>query len=101
MSTKVTLEQKINNKDDNYLEYSDYWYLCCYNHNVSAVSAFLRCFMSNLSVHTESWTETFICTTGVDCLNSVKHDQVQVLRYSKYYLLFLPGIETVTARWFH
>ena len=39
--------------------------------------------------------EPFIWFTEEDCSNSVKYDQVQVLSYSKYSLLFLPeaGIE--------
>ena len=45
--------------------------------------------MSNSGVHTESPTEPFILTTGVDCSNSVNHDQVQMLSYSKYSLLVL------------
>ena len=62
--------------------------------------AFLRCFMLNSGVHTESQTESFIWTTRVDCSNSVNHDQVQVLSYSKYSLLFLPvvGIEPATSQ---
>ena len=56
--------------------------------------------MFNLGVHTESQTEPFIWTTRVDRSNSIKHDQVQVLSYSKYSLLDLPvlGIEPVTSR---
>ena len=56
--------------------------------------------MSNLGVHTERGTEPFIWTTGVDCSNSVNHDQVEVLSYREYSLLFLPviGIEPATAR---
>ena len=49
-------------------------------------SAFLRCFMLNYRAHRESWTKPFIWTTGVDCSNSVNHDQVQVFSYSKYSL---------------
>ena len=58
-------------------------------------SAFFRCFMSNHRVYTESRIETFIRTIGIDCFNSVNHDQVQGLSYSKYSLSFLPvvGIE--------
>ena len=64
---------------------------------------FFRCFMSNLGAHTESWTEPFIWTTGVDCSNSYNHDQVQILNYSKYSLLFLPvvEIESATSWWFY
>ena len=47
-------------------------------------SAFFKCFMSNLRVHTESVTEPFILTIGVDCSNSVNHDQGQMFSYSKY-----------------
>ena len=36
--------------------------------------AFFRCFMSNSGVHTQSWTEPFIWTAGIDCSNSVSHD---------------------------
>ena len=44
---------------------------------------------------TESRTEPYISTTGVDCSNSVNPDQIQVLSYNKYSLLFLlvVGIE--------
>ena len=89
-----------------YLEYLDYWPdLYNYNHNVSAniSSAFFRCFMSNLGVHSESQTEPLIWTTGVNCSNSVNHDQIRVLSCSKYSLLVLPvaRIEPVTSRWFH
>ena len=54
--------------------------------------------MSNPVVHTELQTEPYIQSTGVDCFNSVYHDQVQVLSYGKYSLLFLPvvGIEPAT-----
>ena len=46
-------------------------------------------------VHTESQSELFIWTTGLDCFNSVNYDWVQVFSYRKYSLLFLPivGIE--------
>ena len=66
-------------------------------------SAFFRRFMSNSGAYTEPHTEPFILSTRVDCSNSVNHDQVQVLSYRKYSLLFLPvvGIEPVTSRWFH
>ena len=66
-------------------------------------SAFFKCFMLTSRVHTESRTEPFIWTTGVDYSNSVNHDWVQVLNYCKYSLLFLPvvGIEPATSRWFH
>ena len=51
-----------------YLEYSDnqphlYYY--------TQPSAFFWYFMSNLRVYTESRTEPFIWTSGVDCSNSV------------------------------
>ena len=49
-------------------------------------SAFFRCFMLNSLIQTESQT------TGADCSNSVDHDQVKVLSYCKYSLLFLPGV---------
>ena len=39
--------------------------------------------------YTESWTEPFIWTPGVNGSNSVDYDQVQVLSYSKYSLLVL------------
>ena len=67
-------------------------------------SAFFRCFMSNSGVHTEFRTEPFIWTIGVDRgSNSVNHDQIQVLSYCKYSLLFLPvvGIEPATSWWVH
>ena len=59
--------------------------------------------MSNSEVHTESQTEPFIWTPGVDCSNSITHDQVEVLSYCKYSLLVLPvvGIEPATSRWLH
>ena len=59
--------------------------------------------MSNSEVHTESPTGPFIWTTGGDSSDSVNDDQVQVLSYSKYSLLFLSlaGIEPATSRWFH
>ena len=58
--------------------------------------------MSNSGVHTESRTEPFIWTPGVDCSNSFNLDRVQVLSYSKYSLLDLQvvGIEPVTSWWF-
>ena len=58
--------------------------------------------MLNFVVHTESRTEHFIWTTGVDCSPSVNYDWVQVLS-SKYSLLFLPviGIEPATSRSFY
>ena len=39
----------------------------------------------------------------MDCSNSINHNKVQVLSYSKYSLLCLPvvRIEPVTSRWFH
>ena len=66
-------------------------------------SDFFRYFLSNSVAHTESWNEPFIWTPGVDCSSSVKHDWVQVLSYSKCFLLFLPvvRIEPATSRWSH
>ena len=61
-----------------------FWLICS--------SAFFRCFMSNSWVHTEYRAESFIWTTGVDCSNSVNHDRVQMLSYSKYFLLVLLGL---------
>ena len=68
------------NKEINYyyLEYSDYWpHLYCYSYGRYV------CWPSSgvvkLGVFTESWTESFIWTIGVDCSNSVNHDWVQVL----------------------
>ena len=51
----------------------------------------------------ESWIELFIWTTGVECSNSVNHDWIQVLSYSKYSLLVLPvvGIEPATTWGFY
>ena len=79
-----------------HLEYLNY----CYGHNILANMSFM-CFISNSEVHTESWSERFIWTVGVDCSNSVNHDWAQVLSYNKYFLLFLPvvGIEPATSRW--
>ena len=59
-------------------------------------SAFSRCFVSNLGVHSESWSESFTATIRVDWSNSVNHDWVQVLNS------FLPvtGIEPASSRWF-
>ena len=59
-------------------------------------------FVLNLGAHTESQTELFIWTTGIEFSNSVNHDQVQVVSYSKYSLLVLPivGIKPATFRWF-
>ena len=45
-------------------------------------SAVFRCFMSN------SETEPFIQSKGIDCSSSLNDDQVQVLSDSKYFLLF-------------
>ena len=60
----------------------------------------LAFFTLNSGVHKESWTGPFIRSTEVDCSNSVNYNQVQVLSYSKYSLLFLPvvGIEPATSR---
>ena len=65
--------------------------------------AFFKSFISNSGVHTESQTEPFIGAMGVDFSNSVNHDQVQVLSYSKFSKLFLPvvGIKLATFRLFH
>ena len=84
-----------------HLEYSDYWpHLYCYTSNVSANMPFglLHVFHVELRI----WTEPFIWTEGVDCSNSINHDQVQMLSYSKYSLLFLliVGIEPATPRWY-
>ena len=59
--------------------------------------------MPNSGVDTESRTEPFIWIIWVDHSNSIYHDQVLVLSYSKYSLLVLPvaGIEPSTFRWFH
>ena len=51
-------------------------------------SALFRCFMPR--------TELLIWSTGIDCSNSVNHDQVQVLSYCNYSWLILPS----TCRWF-
>ena len=89
-------------KEENsyYLKYSDFWpHHYRYTHGILTIchiismrgnviiifttsrpicpSTLFRCFISNLEVHTESWTEPFIWTTGVGCSNSVNHDQVQ------------------------
>ena len=50
------------------------------------LSAFFWCFMSNSGVRTESQTEPFIWTSGVDCSSSVNHYRVQVLSYSTHIL---------------
>ena len=65
-------------------------------------SASFRCFMSNSGVFTESRTEFFLWTTGVDSSKSVNHDQIQLLCYVNYSLLVLPvvRIEPATSRWF-
>ena len=49
-----------------------------------------------------NWT-SYLNSRGLDCSNSVNHDWLQVLSYSKYSWLFLPvvGIEPATSRWFH
>ena len=41
--------------------------------------AFFLYYMLNSGLHTESQTEPFIWTTGIDSSNSINHDQVQVL----------------------
>ena len=48
-------------------------------------------------------TKPFIQSIGVDHFNSFDHNQVQVLSYSNYSLLFLPAvrIEPATSRWFY
>ena len=51
-------------------------------------SAFFRSSMSNSKAYTELRTEPFIQSTGVYCFNSVNHNWVEVLSYSKYSLLF-------------
>ena len=85
-------------------ENSDYWpHLYYYNHNVSADMFFdLLCFMLNSGVYKESRPWPFIWTSRIDCSDSVTHERVQVLSYSKYFLLFLPvvGIEPATSEWF-
>ena len=96
-------------KLDNFyhLDYSDYWphffIVILITFRPICHSAFFTCFMSNSRVHTESWTELFIWTTGIDYSNFVNHDQAQVLSSSKYSLLVLSvaGIEPATFRWFH
>ena len=57
-------------------------------------------FMSNSGAYIELETEPFIESMGADRSNSINHDQVRVLSYSKYYLLFLPvvRIESATSR---
>ena len=59
--------------------------------------------MSNSIVHTESWIEPFIWFSGVDCSNSVNHEQVKALSYNRYSFLFLPviGIKPATSWWVH
>ena len=70
-----------------HLEYLDYClHLYCYIHKVLAI---FRCFMSNLRAYTEPRTEPFTLSKKVDCSNSVNHDRVQMLSYSKYSLLVL------------
>ena len=86
------------------LDYVDYWPHLSLRFWLICPLAFFKCFMFNLWVHTESWTECYIWTTGVDCFNSVNNDQVQVFSYSKYsVLLFRPvvGFEPATSRWFY
>ena len=43
--------------------------------------------MPNLGDFTKTQTKLFIHSTSIDCSNSVNHDSVQVLSYSKYNLL--------------
>ena len=45
--------------------------------------------MLNLGVYIELWSESFIQFTGVDCFDSLNHNQVQVLIYNKYSLLLI------------
>ena len=49
---------------------------------------------------TQPRSEPFIYSTGVDCSNSIDHDRVRVLSYSKYSPLFLlvVGTEAITSR---
>ena len=54
--------------------------------------------MSNSGAHTEPRTEPFIQSTGADYSKSVNYDQVQVLSYSKYFLL---GMNLQTPEDFH
>ena len=60
-------------------------------------------FVSNSGAYRKTRIDPFIQSTGVDCSNSVNHDQVQMLSFSKYPLLVLSavGIEPATSRWFH
>ena len=89
------------------LEYSDNWlHLYCYNHNVSADTSFglLRVFHVELGGPTQNLElNPLFEPQGVNCSNSVDHDRVQMLSYSKYSLLVLlvVGIEPATSRWFY
>ena len=74
-----------------------YWYI----HNV-CVDKFFGFLQVEPLVHTESPTEPFLWSTGVDCFTSVNHDREKVI-YGMYYLVFLlvVGIKPATSRWFH
>ena len=56
-------------------------------------SAFFRCFMSNARAHTELGTEPFIQSMGIDGLNFINYNWVQVLSYSKYSLLLTYNLD--------
>ena len=53
--------------------------------------------MSNVEIHTESWTEPFIWTIRVDFSDSLYYDLVEVLSYCKYSLFVLSVVVIETA----
>ena len=63
---------------------------------------FFRCFCQTWVPTWNFELKPFTSSMGVDCYNSVNHNQVEVLNHSKYSLLFLPEIriEPATTSWF-
>ena len=53
--------------------------------------AFFGCFLSTSGAYTE------LLSTRINCSNSINHNWVQVLSYSKYSLLFLPVVRIEPA----
>ena len=65
-----------------YLEYSDYYYLYCYTHNVSVDMSFGLLQVFHVELGSQHRTSNLF--TQVDRSTSIYHDRVQVLSYSKY-----------------
>ena len=76
-----------------HLQYSHYWlHIYCYTDNALAHVSFGLHQLFYVKVRKQHGISipTLFESTAVDCSYFIKHKQLQVLRYSKYFFLFIP-----------